>query len=196
MAKLNSKTVDDEDLLIEIKTQFKDAKQHSSDWRAETVESFDFVAGRQWSSEDEADLDEQGRPVITFNRMGPYFDAISGYEINNRQEIKFKPRTVDDTGQTDILNAAVKWVLNQTDAQDEESDAFMDTLVSGYGWMATYMDYETDPDGKICMQRVDPLEMYSDPWARKKNLSDATYIQRIQWKTKREIKDKIGRAHV
>ena len=178
----------DEALLTDVKNQFKEAKDHSSDWRTETVESFDFVAGRQWSTEDTSTLEEQGRPVITFNRMGPYFDAISGYEINNRQEIKFKPRTVDDTGQTDILNAATKWVLDLTNAQDKESDAFMDTLIGGYGWISTYMDYETDPDGLVCMERVDPLEMYWDPFARQKNLSDARYIQRIQWKSKEEIK--------
>lgn len=180
----------DDDLLKEIKDQFKEAKEHSGDWRTETVESFDFVAGRQWNESDTSDLEEQGRPVITFNRMGPYFDAVSGYEINNRQEIKFKPRTVDDSRQTEILNAAVKWVLDQTNAQDEESDAFMDTLIGGYGWMATYMDYETDPDGKVVMERTDSLEMYWDPWAKRKNLSDRRWNQRIQWKTKKEIEDR------
>lgn len=187
MAKLK---LDDEALLTEIKDQFKAAKQHLSEWRTEAAESFDFVAGRQWSEEDKADLEEQERPVITFNRMGPYFDAIAGYEINNRQEIKFRPRTVDDTKQTEILNAATKWVLDQTNAQDEESDAFVDTLIGGYGWIETYMDYETDPEGKICMRRVDPLEMYYDPWARQKNLTDRRSNQHVQWKTKAEIKER------
>lgn len=181
-------TQSDDDLLEEIKGHFKDAKDFSSDWRVETNESFDFVAGRQWSAEDSAQLEEQNRPLITFNRMGPYFDAIAGYEINNRQEIKFKPRTNDDSRQTEILNAAVQWVLDGTNAQDEESDAFMDTLIGGYGWITTFMDYDVDPDGRICMQRVDPMEMYWDPWAKKKNLSDARFFQRIQWKTKKEIK--------
>jgi len=177
-----------DELLLEIKDYFKQAREHSSEWRTETVESFNFVAGRQWSEEDTATLEEQGRPIITFNRMGPYFDAVSGYEINNRQEIKFKPRTVDDSKQSDILNAAVKWVLDQTNAQDEESDAFNDTLIGGYGWIGTSMDYETDPDGKVCMERVPPMEMYWDPFAKKKNLSDARFIQRIQWKSKAEVK--------
>lgn len=188
MAKLNAKAVYDEDKLSEIKDQFKAAKEHTSSWRAETRECFDFVAGRQWSDEDKVLLEEQGRPVITFNRMGPYFDAISGYEINNRQEIKFKPRTLDDARQTETLNAAVKWILDGTNAEDEESDAFMDTLICGIGWISTSMDYETDPDGKVVMERVDPVEMYWDPHARKKNLSDAQFIQRIQWKTEDEIK--------
>ena len=181
--------MESDDLLVDIKDRFKEAKEHSSDWRVETTELFEFVAGRQWSTEDTADLEENGRPIITFNRMGPYFDAISGYEINNRQEIKFRPRTIDDSKQVETLNAAVRWVLDQTNAQDEESDAFLDTLIGGYGWMGTHMDYETQADGKICMARVDSMEMYWDPWARKKNLSDARFIQRIQWKTKQEIKN-------
>lgn len=188
MAKLNEKALADDDKLSGIKDQFKAAKEHTANWRAESRECFDFVAGRQWSDEDKAKLEEEGRPVITFNRMGPYFDAISGYEINNRQEIKFKPRTLDDTRQTETLNAAVKWVLDGTNAEDEESDAFMDTLICGIGWISTSMDYETDPDGKVVMERVDPCEMYWDPHARKKNLSDAKFLQRIQWKDEDEIK--------
>ncbi len=186
----------DEKLLADIKSKFKQAKEHTADWRVEARESFDFVAGRQWSEEDTAQLDEQGRPVITFNRMGPYFDAVSGYEINNRQEIKYKPRTVDDSRQTEILNAATKWVLDKTDAQDEESDAFVDTLISGYGWIGTHMDYEIDPDGMICMGRVDGLEMYWDPLAKKKNLTDRRWNQRIQWKTKEEIEEKWPEAEL
>ena len=129
MAKSSPKVSPDEQLLVDIKDHFKAAKQHLSAWRSEAAESFDFVAGRQWSEEDKAALEEQERPLITFNRMGPYFDAIAGYEINNRQEIKFRPRTVDDSKQTEILNAATKWVLDQTNAQDEESDAFVDTCL-------------------------------------------------------------------
>lgn len=185
MAKLDP----DDTLLTEIRKNFKDSKEHSSEWRVETIESFDFVANRQWSQEDQSLLEEQGRPIITFNRMGPYFDAISGYEVNNRQEIKFKPRTHDDSKQIEILNAATQWILDETNAQDEESSAFTDCLIGGMGWISTHMDYEIDLDGKVVMERIDPLEMYWDPYSRKKNLSDARYIQRIQWKTEKEIKD-------
>ena len=69
---------------------------------------------------------------------------------------------------------------DQCDAEDEESDAFWDTLVCGMGWTETRLDYEQDPDGKILIERVDPLEMYWDPAARKRNLDDARYVIRVR----------------
>lgn len=180
----------EDDLLEEIRGCYKDAKKHSADWRTEAVENYDFVASRQWSEEDTATLEEQGRPVVTFNRMGPYFDAICGSQINNRQEIKYLPRTQADTHTNETLNAAVKWVTGETDAEDEESDAFHDVLVCGMGWIETRMDYDDTPDGKVVMERVDPLEMYWDPTAKKKNLRDSKWFMRVKWLEKEELEER------
>ena len=199
MAKKSKKQIEadeNEDLISTIKDQYKEAKQHTSQWRTETIESYDFVSGRQWDSVDEAQLKEEERPIITFNRMGPYFDAISGYEINNRQQIKYLPRTTDDSKQNELLNAAVKYIREKTNAEDEESDAFLDMLVSGYGWIETSMDYEEDVDGMVRLSRIDPLEMSYDPNARKKNATDRKWQQRIRWMTEDEIEERWPDAEI
>ena len=191
-----AKSKDKEELLKEIKDNFKAAKQHSSNWRVEARESYDFKAGNQWNEEDKAKLAEEQRPVVTFNRMGPYFDAVTGTEINNRQEIKYLPRTVGDSQKNEILTQAVKWALEGTDAQFEESDAFEDVLVCGMGWIQTRMDYEDNPDGMIVMEQVDPLEIYWPPEAKKRNLKDAKWLMRIKWLKKEDIKNRWPDAKI
>lgn len=190
MSEQESPQSESEELLGDIRAAYKEAKKHTANWRTEAVESYDFVAGRQWSEEDRATLEEQNRPMVTFNRMGPYFDAVSGSQINNRQEIKYLPRTTADTKQNEILTEAVRWVYQQTNGADEETEAFYDVLVAGMGWIETQMDYEDNPDGMVRMSRVDPLEMYWDPTAKQKNLLDAKWIQRVKWLSKEEIEDK------
>ena len=185
-----------EGLIKEIKSSYKDAKKHTSEWRTEAIENYDFIAGRQWDSADQAQLEEESRPVITFNRMSPYFDSICGYEINNRQEIKYLPRTVDDSKNNELLNAVVRYIRQKTCAEDEESDSFMDMLSSGYGWVETSMDYEEDSDGMCRLSRVDPLEMFYDPNSRRKNLTDRKWHQRIKWMTKEEIEDRWPDADI
>lgn len=185
-----------EELIAQVQKNFKDARKHSNDWRNEAVELYDFVAGRQWDETDSALLKEQGRPEITFNRMGPYFDAVSGSETNNKQEIKYLPRTPGDAQPNETLTAAVKWVLDECNAGEEESDAFLDVLIPGMGWIETRMDYEDNPDGMISLERVDPLEMYWDPTSKKRNLQDAKWVARVKWMSKEEIEDKWPDADI
>ena len=64
-------------LLRKLKAWFKAGREASSRGRREAREDYDFVAGHQWSPEDEAVLREQGRPPITFNRILPVIKAVA-----------------------------------------------------------------------------------------------------------------------
>lgn len=145
-------------------------------FREEAREAYEFVVGRQWSPDDEATLREQQRPPVTFNRTAPMIDAIAGAQVNNRQEIKLLPRSGDDGGKSELLGGVLKWVRDQCDAEDEESEAFVDAVITGMGWLETRMCYDDDPAGRIVVERRDPFEMGWDRSARKRNLADANHM--------------------
>ena len=184
--------MEDLDLITRIKADHKDARRHSANWRSDTRENYAFVAGGlgQWETEDVNHLRDQERPIITFNRIGPYIDAISGNEVNSRHTISFLPRTIGDRKINEIYTAAVKWVRDNCNAEDEESDAFVDVLISGMGWMETAMEYDEEPDGKIVLNRIDPGQMYWDSRAKKRNLEDRRWQSRIEWMTQEELDEK------
>lgn len=180
---------DDEEALVrEIRANIKKSKDHLNDWFEAARENYDYFAGHQWDQEDIQKLREERRPAITFNRIPRTINAICGLELENRQEVIYTPRETGDAIASDILTGACHWVRDQCDAEDEESQAFKDALLCGVGWVETRLDYEVDPDGAILMERVDPLEMYYDPSARKRNLSDAAWIAREKSYSKKEFK--------
>src|SRR5690349_19788939 len=76
-------------ILADAEAFFRGASSHTSKWRRYAREDFDFVAGKQWTDDERAELNEQLRPVITFNRIAPITDAVSGSEIQGRQEVRF-----------------------------------------------------------------------------------------------------------
>lgn len=171
---------DEEELVSWAHQVFKESRDYSTEWRTLARESFDFDAGKQWQDEDLSLLEDQQRTAVVFNRISRTINAVVGTEINNRQEVRYIPREGGDVQVNEILSGAAEWARDNCDAGDEETDAFSDLTICGMGWTETRMDYESDLDGKIVIERVDPLEMYWDPAARKKNLSDARWVMRIK----------------
>jgi hypothetical protein len=100
---------------------------------------------------------------------------------------------VNDSGYADFMSQVSKWVRESCDAEDEDSEAFVDLIITGYGWTETRMDYETNPkgEGDIKIDRIDPLEMLVDPDSKKGNCVDARWVAHIKEMTKREFEEKF-----
>lgn len=161
--------------------RFKESNRFWANWLGGARDDYDFVSGSQWLADDEAILKEQKRPPITFNYSEKMIDAVVGAEVSNRQEVTYKPRELTDAPLAELWTNAAKWVRDEGNIEDEETDAFRDALICGMGWTHTRMNYDAEPDGMIDTGRVDPLEMRSDPSARKPGLTDRRYNFRLQW---------------
>lgn len=172
--------LDREALFRKLRGWYRADREASSKWRSEAREDFDFVAGHQWSASDEAILREQGRAPVTFNRVLPVIKAVAGSEVNSRQDIQYLPREVGDGAVNEVLTASSRYLADAADAEDEESDAFVDCAICGMGWVEMRLDYEVDPDGAYCEDRVNPLEMFWDASATKRNIADARRIWRAK----------------
>lgn len=180
--------IEGEDLLLEIRQRYEAARSHASKWREEAREAFDMYAGRQWSEQDRQKLIEQQRVPITFNRTAILIDAVIGYEVNNRQETRYIPRTPGDAKVNELLTEAARYFRDACDAEFEESDAFRDMLISGMGWTNDRLTDERNPDYDLVRDRVDPLRMLWDPSSRKPNLEDARFMMYETSMSKEEAK--------
>lgn len=172
--------LDKEELLKRFIEWFQTSRDHYQPWRMEAIDCYDFVASNQWDEDDLKILRDQGRPAVTFNRIGPFVDGVSGLEIGNRQTTSYLPRQIGKSGVNELLTGAVQWARDECDAEDEESEAVRDNIICGTGWTETYMSYDVDPDGVIKIDRVDPLEMYPDPASRKSNYADGRFVIRVK----------------
>ena len=167
-------------LYLKLKGWYRVDREASARWRREAKLDVDFVAGEQWDPADLAVLREQGRPPVTFNRILPVIKAVAGSEVNSRQDIQYLPREIGDAALNEVLTEAGRYLAQEADAEDEESDAFVDLATCGMGWVEMRLDYEVNPDGAYIEDRVDPLEMVWDASARKRNVADARRLFRAR----------------
>ena len=158
-----------------------DGRQFCSKWHKVARDEYDFVAGKQWKDEDAEALRLQNRPDVTFNYSEKMIDAVVGAEVSNRQEVVYKPRGMEDSQLAELWTNAARWTRDECGAEDEESDAFRDTLICGMGWTNTRMDYTENKDGMVIVERDDPMEMYWDPAATKPGITDRRWDAKGVW---------------
>lgn len=180
-----------EALYATLRGWFRLDQAHSAEWRKEAKVDFGFAAGDQWQSEDKAALEEQKRPVITFNRALSIIKAVAGIEINGRHDTVYIPKGTQPgvVKANEILTSASQWMAETSDAEDEQSEAFQDAIICGMGWTEPRISYDDEPDGMYVEPKIDPLEMYWDRSARSKNLQDARRMFRVRKMTLDEARD-------
>ena len=168
--------------------------QAVAEWRDAAEKEYAFRDGHQWTDAEKADLEERSRVPVVFNRVQVILASVSGSEINNRTEVRFIPREIGDAKPNEILTAGAEWFRDEANAEDEESQAFEDTLVCGLGWTETLLDYTADTDGAPRVVRIDPLEMCWDAQSHRKGLQDATRMARVRTIPISEAKDMFPEA--
>ncbi len=168
--------LDKDSLLKKLKDWYKSDLTRVIEWREQAREDYAFYNGDQWTDADKSALIEQKRPIMTFNRVAPLVNAVIGAEINNRRETRYIPREQGDAEANELLTNAAEWFRDEAGAEDEDSDAFEDTVICGMGWTDTRLDFELDPDGAPVIRRLDPLKFVWDASAVKPNLEDSQHL--------------------
>lgn len=194
MASLNKEEqktlVDDMALVNVVKAKVKEFETFIGDWRDEAKLAFDMVAGHQWTEEEQNILKSQERVPVVFNRIAAFVRGVCGMEVSNRQSVKYLPREIGDIAPNEVMNSAAQWVRDGCNAEDEESESFRDMVICGLGCTETRLDYDSDPEGTVFVERRDPLRVGYDPTSCKKNVQDATWVYAFADYTKATLEAK------
>ena len=171
----------DEALYRQFHGHSRDAYQSLKKWRDDAQEELNFAAGHQWTDSQAAHLNEVGKPSLVFNQVHRVLSAVSGSEMVNRFEPKFKRRTLEPSPGVDIANAWMRHHRKASHTLHEESKAVQDCLTTGIGWINVKMEYDKVPEGIMTTSRVPVHDMMWDPAAQKQNLADMKFCYRGKW---------------
>lgn len=180
----------DNDLKEEILERFKTAQEFYASWEKVAREDYEFALGKQWSDDDRRTLEEEGRPCLTFNRIRPIINIVSGYQRENSSRIKANPEGQEDKNFSDfcdkLLTAIDKWgKLNY-----KLGYLFDDALYCGKGWMEVLLDYVQDPvRGEVRFIINGPYQILVDPASIEYDFNlDAEYAFKVGKFSKARLK--------
>lgn len=166
---------------------FLAARELEADFRKNGEEAEDFYYGEQWKKEDKGKLEGEDRAALTFNEIEAKIDLLSGYQRQNRFDIKFFPTEEGDARVADILSLVSKNIDEQCKADHEETKVFEDAMLPGRGVFHEFIDYDEDPRGTIKSERFP----WPDVWFgehEKEDLSDCEHAHKARWFSKAKLK--------
>ena len=183
--------------LDKAKGLFIDALNKDNAWQQEARDDFKFRDGDQWSDEEKQILEEELRPILTFNLTKSSIDLIMGMNEDNRIVHRASPTEPSDAFLCEVLNDLSDFEKETNNFDEEEDGALESASICGRGWVG--IDFQPDPKrfGDIKMSEIDiPVhEVHYDPAARRPNLDDASHLVWDRWMTQEDFKirfPKIG----
>jgi len=168
---------DDDKILEEAKDLFEQCVEAEKENRIEALADLKFGRmGDQWDDADREAREQDGRPMLTINRLPSFIRQIVNEARQNKPSIKVHP--VDDSADPDtaeILNGIIRNIEIQSKA-DVAYDTAIDSAVSnGFGYFRIDVDYDFGDtfDQSIKINRVgNPFTVYRDPNSTSADTSD------------------------
>lgn len=182
----------DESAIARVQAARRSSARFCESWVEQATTCMRFVAGHQWTDEEENELREQEKPNAKINQLARLVNVVCGQQVANRQELTYLGRKPEDAGGAEVQTDVARWVRDLGDEEYEESQAFRDLLTTGMGWTSRSMEYDEDEEGKICKERFDPRRFRWDTAARRPGLANARWIQCDHWYSRDDIRERWG----
>ena len=140
----------------------------------------------QWSYEgstqDLEKLKAADRAHVSINHIQAIVDVLTGFERQNRYDLKTVPQGDEDAEQAELMTWLLKDTQEQTNAHAASSEVFENTLIQGLSAVDTPIDWTRDPvSGEILLEPLTPGEdVIWDPQSVRLDLSDARFVIRFK----------------
>ena len=174
------KDLSEDDAIASVLELYKEAEELEEDFMTSAERLERYIMDDQWEQADEQALDAKKRAHITVNEVQAKMNILSGYQRQNRTDIKFKGREDGDMIASDILNDYVKQILDWTEYSHEETLVFEDQSQLGRGNFHIHVDYSNSLRGDIRIEKFNWSDILYGPH-EKLNGEDCEYILKQKW---------------
>lgn len=177
----------DDELAQEVVELYKQLKKNEQEDRERAEEAEKFYEGDQWDKSDKAELESKGRAALVLNHVQPSIDLLSGYQRQNRTDVRFAPVEDSDARSADVLNMIVKQIMEQNGFYVEQSKQFEDEAIVGRGFVEVSEEPNEFGDIEPRIGHVEWDAVYLGPH-NNQDMSDLLVMCKSKWFSRPEIK--------
>jgi hypothetical protein len=165
---------------------FRDWDEATASHRLRAARDRDYYDGLQWTAKDIRTLEDQQRPVITRNRIGPKVNYVLGTEASARVDPVAYPRTRFHDEDAEVVTDALRYLDDKNEFEELCSDVAEELFVDGWGGSIVGVEPEVDGRGvltgyDLTEVQVPSDQLWWDPHAKRWDFRDALYTGIHQW---------------
>lgn len=153
------------------------------------LRNMDYYMGRQWTDEEIVAHQRQYRKAYVFNETFSKVDHLIGTQTQTRMDAKALPREKSDEAQVALINFIIKWFEQINAIEYTETEVFTESTIRGAGCSVMRWKREDVEYGYPSIETVPINEMYWDGNSQKLDLADARWMARVQYRSRRELKE-------
>jgi len=176
-------------LIDKLKGWHNAAADVNAEWEQRAKEAYRFYTGiQQWDPAVIEILVREGRPALTINHVFPVINMLSGYQRQNRSDIRLYPRRRGTVLVASIGTQLIKHTMDTCDGVYALSDAFHDGLIGGKGWVGADQEFTVDPiNGDLVVNKESPFDILEDQNNKDYDLNKGAYVFKRYWWNQHQV---------
>jgi len=146
-------------------------------WKKVNQKGYEYSNDNQLSSNDKKDLEEQGMPTFTINRISPVVEMLNFYATANNPRWQAIGKEGSDTDVAAVFSDLAEYVWQLSDGDTMYSNVINNCITKSLGYMLVDIDADMDNGmGEVVIKQPEPFDVYVDPKSRDILFRDAAFI--------------------
>jgi len=146
-------------------------------WEFINQKGFDFANDNQLTEEDRQDLEDQGMPTFTINRIMPVVEMLNFYATANRPRWNAIGVDGSDVDLAALFSDISDYIWDISNGSSLYGNAVNDCITKSVGYLMVSVDADSDNGmGDVRITQPEPFDVFVDPKARDILFRDASFI--------------------
>ena len=146
-------------------------------WEYINQKAHDFSNDNQLTAKETQDLEDQGMPTFTINRIAPVVEMLNFYATANSPRWQAVAVDGSDSKVAAVFSDMADYIWSLSKGETLYANAVNDSITKSIGWLHAVVDPDADRGmGEVRIEQPEPFDIHVDPKSRDMLFRDAAFV--------------------